>query len=86
MPAILQEELLLTTELFLNNTELRPFEPNYHLSGEITGQPDSQSPQLTGNWQKRENSEHRDTEDDVKLQELMEEIKRYIRSIDISNL
>jgi hypothetical protein len=86
MPAILQDNVLLTIGLLLNPTELRPSRHPFHLAGETAGQSDSQSPQWSGGWHKRENTDHSDTEDDVELHELMEDIKRYIRSIDISNL
>ena len=86
MPAILEEKSLPTSELLNNPTEPKPLSPEFHLAEETAGHSDSQSPRLTGNWQKRENTEHSITEDDVKLHRLMEDIKRYIRSIDISNL
>jgi hypothetical protein len=41
---------------------------------------------LAGNWNKRENSDHSDVEEDVRLHEVMEDIKRYIRSIDVNTL
>ncbi|NIQ87916.1 MAG: hypothetical protein GWN93_02025 [Deltaproteobacteria bacterium] len=50
------------------------------------GHAESRSPQLTGNWQKRENTDHSEVEEDVRLHELMEDIKRYIRSIDVNTL
>jgi hypothetical protein len=41
---------------------------------------------LTNTWKDGDNTEHSNADDDVRLQEFMEDIKRYIRSIDISNL
>ena len=86
MPAIQEEKVLLTSELLNNPTESKPLSPEFNLAEETAGHSDSQSPRLTGNWQKRENTEHSDSEDDIKLHELMEAVKRYIRSIDVSNL
>ena len=86
MPAIQQDEQLAMDDLFFKPTESRALSHGFHLLGETADQSESQSQQLTGNWRKQENTEHRDTEDDIKLHELMEDIKRYIRSIDITNL
>jgi hypothetical protein len=41
---------------------------------------------LAGTWEKRENTEQNDTDEDLRLNDLMEDIKRYIRSIDVGNL
>ena len=86
MQSVLIVQLPLAIELLLSLKESEPLSHGFHLIGETAAQPDTQSPRLTGDWQKRENTEHSDTEDDVKLHELMEDIKRYIRSIDVSNL
>ncbi len=86
MPAISHVEILPTTERLVMLMESEPLSQGFHLPRETAGQSDSQSPELTGNWQKRENTEHSDSEDDIKLHELMEAVKRYIRSIDVSNL
>ncbi len=86
MPAILQVEVLPPTEMLHKPMESEPLSQGFHLPRETAGQSDSQSPRLPGNWQKRENTEHGDSEDDIKLHELMEDVKRYIRSIDVSNL
>ena len=86
MPAIPHVEILPTTEMLIKPMASEPLSQGFHLPRETAGQSDSQSPRLTGNWQERENTEHSDSEDDIKLHELMEDIKRYIRSIDVSNL
>jgi hypothetical protein len=86
MPEILLNRLALIVESLLNPPAAKPLSHGFHLLGETNGQSDSQLPQLTGNWQKQDNTEHSDTEDEVKLHEFMEDIKRYIRSIDVSNL
>lgn len=86
MSANLKDKVRFTLEMWLNPEGSNPLSPGFHLTREAAGQSDSRSPQLAGKWQERENTEHSDTEDDVKLHELMEDIKRYIRSIDIRNL
>ena len=86
MPAIMQDQVVVTIDQFLNPMESRPLSHGFHLPGETAGQSESQSPQLTGNWRKQENTEHSDVEDDRKLHKFMEDIRRYIRSIDVSSL
>ncbi len=86
MPAITQENAAMTHELLSEPMQLRPLTHGFHLAGEKKSHSETESPQLTGNWQKQENTEHSDADEDVQLHELMEDIKRYIRSIDISSL
>ena len=86
MQAFMSENTILNFRLFSNPMESSPLNQSFHLAGESAGQTESQQPQLTGDWQRRENSEHRDAEEDIRLHELMEDIKRYIRNIDISDL
>ncbi|UCE84161.1 MAG: hypothetical protein JSV47_06555 [Deltaproteobacteria bacterium] len=86
MQVILNKNTLLIFKPSFNPMESSPLTHTFHLGGERASQSESQQPQLTGDWQKRENSEHRDVEEDIRLHELMEDIKRYIRNIDISNL
>ena len=82
----MQYEPLFTNDLLLNPAESGTLPHGLHLIGETPVQSDSRSPELTGSWQKRENTEHGDIEEDFKIHELMEDVKRYIRSIDISSL
>ena len=63
-----------------------PLSHGFHLASEQVGHAESRSPQLAGNWQNRENTDHSEVEEDVRLHELMEDIKRYIRSIDVDTL
>ncbi|MGD8434930.1 MAG: hypothetical protein PVI73_12520 [Syntrophobacterales bacterium] len=63
-----------------------PLSHGFHLASEQVGHAESRSPQLAGNWHKRENTDHSEVEEDVRLHELMEDIKRYIRSIDVNTL
>jgi len=86
MAEIMEYMVLFTTDLLLNPTESGTLPDGLHLMGEAAVQSDSRSPELTGNWKKRENTEHRDIEEDLEIHELMEDIKRYIRSIDITSL
>jgi len=62
------------------------FSAGVKLAGGRASKPESRVSQLSGDWQRRENTEHGDHDDDVRLTELMEDIKRYIRSIDIGEL
>ena len=75
-----------TYEQLFNPMRSSPLSHGFHLAREKVGQSESQSPQLAGNWHKRENTDHSDGEEDVRLHELMEDIKRYIRSIDVNTL
>ena len=63
-----------------------PFSHSFHLAGEEVSHSESRTPELRGTWEKRENAEQSDTDEDLKLNDLMKDIKRYIRSIDIGNL
>ena len=63
-----------------------PLSHGLHLAREKVGHSESRSPQLAGNWHKRENTDNSDVEEDVRLHELMEDVKRYIRSIDVATL
>ncbi len=73
-------------ELLFNQMRASPLSPALHLAREKVGHSESRSPQLAGNWHKRENTDHGDVEEDVRLHELMEDVKRYIRSIDVTTL
>jgi len=73
-------------EVLFNPMRSSPLSHGFHLAREKVGHSESQSPQLTGNWHKREDTDHSDVEEDVRLHELMEDIKRYIRSIDVNSL
>jgi hypothetical protein len=63
-----------------------PFAQGFHLNGETISHSESTSPKLTRSWEDQENKKPGDTDEDVELHQLMEDIKRYIRSIDISDL
>jgi hypothetical protein len=82
---LFQDKLPMHQQL-LNPMRTSPLSHRFHLAREKVGHSESRSPQLAGNWNKRENSDHSDVEEDVRLHELMEDIKRYIRSIDVNTL
>jgi hypothetical protein len=73
-------------ELLFSPMQSSPLSHGLHLAREKVGQSESRSPQLAGNWHKRENTDHSDGDEDVRLHELMEDVKRYIRSIDVNTL
>ena len=73
-------------EQLFNPMRSSPLSHGFHLAREQVGHSESRSPQLAGNWNERENSDHSDVEEEVRLHELMEDIKRYIRSIDVNTL
>jgi hypothetical protein len=73
-------------EQLFNPMRSSPLSHGLDLAREKVGQSESRSPQLAGNWHKRENSDHREVEEKFRLHELMEDIKRYIRSIDVNTL
>ena len=73
-------------ELLSNLMQSSPLPPGLHLAREKVDHSESRSAQLAGNWHKSENADHSDAEEDVRLHELMEDIKRYIRSIDVTTL
>ena len=86
MSEILQRYEELNNEAHSNWVQTTPLSDVFYLAEEEPSHSEPQSPQLTNNWQKRENTEQSDANEDLELHELMEDIKRYIRSIDVSNL
>ena len=85
MPAVLHIIVVSHGQL-LNPAELKPLSHGLSLLEEAPSQPDTRSQRLSENWQERKNTEHRDSEEEGNNHKLMEDVKRYIRSIDISNL
>ena len=86
MPAILQRYNIEIIEMLLNPLQSSPFAHGFNLASEGQSHSESQSPELASTWDNHENTKSGDTDEDVELHQLMEDIKRYIRSIDISNL
>jgi hypothetical protein len=70
-------------QVLLNHVNSNQFSHKFDLAG-ASGK--SESPKLANTWKDRDNTEQSNPDDDARLQEFMEDIKRYIRSIDISNL
>lgn len=85
MPQTLYGDGLSMYEL-LFKTRTSPLSHGFHLATEKVSHSEPGSPQLAGNWHKSENTDHSDVEEDIRLHELMEDIKRYIRSIDVNAL
>ena len=86
MVAKLSEYGAFRPEAALDLMQLNPLSPSFHLAEGKGSHSEPQSPHLTGNWQKRDNTEPSDVDEDRDLHQLMEDIKNYIRSIDIGNL
>ena len=85
------QENLFTYRTFRYKFYLEPMQanhlsPDFYLAEGRQSHSEPESSQLTGNWQKRENTESRDVDEEHELHQLMEDIKSYIRSIDIGNL
>ena len=86
MPENLQAYEELKNGVLLNSVQTTPLSHVFYLAEEKQSHSEPQSPQLTDIWQKRKDTEQSDANEDLELHKLMEDIKRYIRSIDISNL
>ena len=86
MPPTLFRDGPLMCGLIFNPMLSSPLSHGFHVAREKVGHSESRSSQLAGNWHRRENTDHSDVEEDVRLHELMEDIKRYIRSIDVNAL
>ena len=83
MVVILERYEITTSGSLLFTKQSSPFSHGFHLAGEGV---ESSPAELTNTWDKRENGEQSDTDEDLRLNDLMEDIKRYIRSIDVGNL
>jgi hypothetical protein len=75
-----------TSKELLNPTQSTPFAPGFSLANETIGHSKSKSPELTKTWEDHENEKPAKVDEDLEIRQLMEDIKRYIRSIDIRNL
>lgn len=84
MPANLSAYGVLSRDVCLDPVQSSPLSPPLHLAGGSHSDP--QSAQVNSNWQKRENTKRSEADEDLELHRLMEDVKRYIRSIDIGNL
>jgi len=86
MPLILEGYNREINEMLLNPIQSGPFAHGFNLASESQSHSESQSPELASTWDNHENTKPGDTDEDLELRQLMEDVKRYIRSIDISNL
>lgn len=86
MPVIPKRYNIEINEILLNPIESSPLAHGFSLASESQSYSQSQSPDLASTWDNHENTNPVDTDEDHELHQLMEDVKRYIRSIDISNL
>jgi hypothetical protein len=86
MAAIMKRYNVDMNEMLLNPMKSSPFAHGFNLASDTHSHSQSQSPELASTWDNHENTKPVDTDEDLELHQLMEDIKRYIRSIDISNL
>ncbi|MFP3870505.1 MAG: hypothetical protein ACLFVT_06455 [Syntrophobacteria bacterium] len=86
MPGILREKVVLLAMPFFNYGNATPLTQDLYLAGESSGQTDSRPQQLSGNWTEQEDAKHHNQEEDPELEQLMENVKRYIRNIDVNKL
>jgi hypothetical protein len=86
MAAIMERYDIEIDEVQLNPMQSSPFAHGFHLASQTPSHSESQSPELASTWENNENTKAADTDEDIELHQLMEDVKRYIRSIDISNL
>jgi hypothetical protein len=75
-----------TNEALMIPVQRGPFAHGFNLASEAPSHSESQSSELASTWDKHENTKTGDSEEDLELHQLMEDIKCYIRSIDVSNL
>lgn len=73
-------------EVLMIPVQVNPFTQGFNLANETSSHSESQSPELASTWDNNESTKPGDSDEDLELRQLMEDIKRYIRSIDISNL
>ena len=86
MAAIMERYHIEIEQVLLNPMQSSPFANGFHLASQTPSHSESQSPELASTWEKHENTKAADTDEDLELHQLMEDVKRYIRSIDITNL
>ena len=86
MVTILERYNIDNNEMPLNPMQSSPFAHGFNLASDTHSNSQSQSSELASTWDSHENTKPVDTDEDLELHQLMEDIKRYIRSIDIGNL
>jgi hypothetical protein len=75
-----------TAKELLNPIQSTPLAHGFSLVNETVRHSESKSPELASTWEDHENEKPARGDEEHDLRQLMEDIKRYIRSIDISNL
>jgi hypothetical protein len=70
----------------LTPVQSTPLTEGFYMSSDPASQSEATSPDLSHTWEEHENKKPADTDEDLELRQFMEDIKRYIRSIDIGNL
>jgi hypothetical protein len=86
MVAIQERYNMSINKMLINLMQSSPFAHGFSLANDTHSYSQSQSQELASTWDSHENTKPADTDEDLELNQLMEDIKRYIRSIDISNL
>ena len=86
MAAIMERYDIEIEQVLLNPMQSSPFAHGFHLASQTPSHSETQAPELASTWENNENTKGADTDEDIELHQLMEDIKRYIRSIDITNL
>ena len=86
MPEVLRGKEPRIFKVIFNPIESGPFSDGFQMSEGDRSQSESHPPKIHGTWREREEAEHHDAEKDIQLRQFMENVKRYIRNIDISSL
>ena len=86
MTIVLERYSTATVKELLNPIQSTPFAHGFYPAGETSSQLESKTPELASTWEENENKKPANGDEDLELRQLMEDIKRYIRSIDIGNL
>jgi len=81
-----EKQKKVVNKVLVNPLNSNPLSHGFHLAGESASHSGSEQHDLTNTWKDPENTEHNDADEDIRLHEFMEDIKRYIRSIDIGDL
>ena len=86
MTIVLERYSTATVRELLIPIQSTPFAHGFYPDSETTSHSESKSPELTSTWEEKENQKPANGDEGHELRQLMEDIKRYIRSIDIGNL
>ena len=86
MTIVLERYSTATVRELLIPLQSNPFTHGFYPASETASHSESKSPELTSTWEEQENKKPASGDEEQEIRQLMEDIKRYIRSIDISNL